>query len=215
MTFSGMSWGPFFSKGPKLGVGDKFLIVPAMIALQNQCIAVRATPALAIWMYFHAILRIDLLAERLAMLWRRDFGTLLLYFSLALSFVNQNVKRGSTQTGSGRRISRLVLTGFMLFAFLLQSYATQSHIHFSPDASTVAKITADQTAPAKKNTPGNDNPDNCPLCQLLYGGQYVAPDALVFFLPMVAVSVIEAVQGAMPHYDAVSHSWRGRAPPRR
>ena len=103
----------------------------------------------------------------------------------------------------------------MLLAFLLQSYATQTHIHVQPDASAPAKISATAAAPAKKNTPTDDNPDNCPLCQLLYGGQYVAPDALVFFLPMVAVSTIEIALGVTPHYDTVSHSWRGRAPPRR
>jgi hypothetical protein len=84
-------------------------------------------------------------------------------------------------------LRRLILTGFMLLAFLLQSYATQTHIHFSPDVSAPAKISAAAPAPDKKNAPSDDNPDNCPLCQLLYGGQYVAPDALVFFLPMVAV----------------------------
>jgi hypothetical protein len=101
----------------------------------------------------------------------------------------------------------------MLLAFLLQSYATQAHIHFLSEVSAAAKITAADT-PVKKNTPSNDNPDNCPLCQQLYGGQYVAPNALVFFLPMVAISTIEIALGVAPHYDAVSHSWRGRAPPR-
>ena len=107
----------------------------------------------------------------------------------------------------------MLLTGFMLLAFLLQSFATQTHIHFLPDASAATKIIAADT-PVKKNTPSNDNPDNCPLCQLLYGGQYVAPANLIFFLPMVAVSTIEIALGVTPHYDAVSHSWRGRAPPR-
>src|ERR1700735_610919 len=95
---------------------------------------------------------------------------------------------------SRRPLSRLILTGFMLLAFLLQSYATQTHIHIAPDASALAKTSPAQT-PAGKNTPSDDNPDNCPLCQLLYGGQYVAPDTLVFFLPMVAVSTIEIALG--------------------
>ncbi len=102
----------------------------------------------------------------------------------------------------------------MLLAFLLQSYATQTHIHFQDDAPAASASTLDTGAAHTKNTPVNDNPDNCPLCQLLYGGQYVAPSTLIFFLPLAAVSTIEIVQGVMPHYDAVSHSWRGRAPPR-
>ncbi len=101
---------------------------------------------------------------------------------------------------------------FMLLAFFCQSYATQTHIHVEPDGITLAKVSM-VSHPAKKGAPSEENPDNCPLCQLLYGGQYVAPTTLIFFLPMVAVSVIEAVQTVLPHYDAVSHNWRGRAPP--
>ena len=103
----------------------------------------------------------------------------------------------------------------MLLAFLLQSYATQTHIHFQDDAPAASASTLDTGTAHKKNAPVNDNPDTCPLCQLLYGGQYVAPDALVFFLPLISVRAIETELGALPHYDAVSHSWRGRAPPRR
>jgi hypothetical protein len=115
-----------------------------------------------------------------------------------------------------RQPRRLLLTGFMLLAFLLQSYATQTHIHFQDDVSQTIGVKLDTGAPPapKKNAPSPENPDNCPLCQLLYGGQYVAPNALVFFLPLAAVSIIEIVQAVTPHYDAVSHSWRGRAPPR-
>ena len=111
---------------------------------------------------------------------------------------------------------RLLLTAVMLLAFLLQSYATQTHIHF--DAPSAAIVKLDGGAPPQhgdKNSPIPENPDNCPLCQLLYGGQYVAANALVFFLPMAAVSIIEIAQGVLPHYDAASHSWHGRAPPRR
>ena len=117
---------------------------------------------------------------------------------------------------SGRAWARLLFTGFMLFAFLMQSNATQTHIHVllgQPEAA-VAKLllTADAPGPVKKDT-GKDSSDDCPLCQLLYGGQYVAPSTLIFFLPMMAVSTIETVLGVTPHYDSVSHSWHGRAPP--
>ena len=112
----------------------------------------------------------------------------------------------------------------MLLTFLWQSYATQTHIHFLREVAAVGAVQSDSGAAPdqkaqsdnqghKKNTPAPDNPDTCPLCQLLYGGQYVAPNALVFFLPMAAVSTIEIALGVLPHYDAVSHSWRGRAPP--
>jgi len=102
----------------------------------------------------------------------------------------------------------------MLLAFFFQSYATQTHIHVEPDGLTLANVLVVSHHDASKGTPPADSPNDCPLCQLLYGGQYVATTALIFFLPMVSVSVIEAVQAVLPHYDAASHNWLGRAPPR-
>jgi len=106
---------------------------------------------------------------------------------------------------------RLAAVLFMLAAFFFQSYATQTHIHIEPDGVTLAKV--DVVSHHDTGKAPADNPNDCPLCQLLYGGQYVAPSALIFFLPMVAVSVIESVQAVLPHYDAASHNWLGRAPP--
>lgn len=133
------------------------------------------------------------------------------------------MNRRISAKGISRRQSpgRLLFTAFMLLAFALQSYAVQTHIHERLHLPAIAKSAAAKTgianigAHAKKPAiPVKDAPDDCPLCQLLYGGQYVAPDALVFFLPLSSVRVIETELGALPRYDAVSHSWRGRAPPR-
>jgi hypothetical protein len=101
----------------------------------------------------------------------------------------------------------------MLLSFLFQGYATQIHPLQGIPGITALKMMP-SAKPNKTSPSGTADPD-CALCQLLYSGQHVAPDALVFFLPMVAVSTIEIIQGVLPHYDAVSHSWRGRAPPRR
>jgi hypothetical protein len=95
---------------------------------------------------------------------------------------------------------------------------TQTHIHplSSVAADNAHQVVASGTASNHKkgNSPADDSPDNCPLCQFFYSGQYVAPTTLVFFLPMAAISTIEIALGVTPHYDAVSHSWRGRGPPR-
>ena len=54
----------------------------------------------------------------------------------------------------------------------------------------------------------------CPTCQQIsHAGQFVAPAWLVPFLLVVAVSTIEITTAVLPHYDTVSHSWRGRGPP--
>jgi hypothetical protein len=121
---------------------------------------------------------------------------------------------------SGWSFGRLLVTGFMLLAFLFQSNATQTHLHFLPSPAAVAKTAQADTAgivkadAVQKDAGGKESPNDCPLCQLLYGGQYVAPSSLIFLLPMVAARTIAIAVGVTPHYDSVSHSWRGRAPPR-
>ena len=89
----------------------------------------------------------------------------------------------------------------------------QSHFHeLSDEAATASVQVATQTG--KHHQPvGNDDPDNCPLCHSFYSGQYVAPSLAAWFLPILAVSIIDATSGVSPHYDTVSHSWRGRGPP--
>ncbi|HEV2562006.1 MAG TPA: hypothetical protein VGT78_07675 [Rhizomicrobium sp.] len=103
-------------------------------------------------------------------------------------------------------------------AFALQSYVTQTHIHGAFVSSDVAKISK-QVAGKTPSEPGdkypaNDDPANCPICQeILHAGQYVAPGAIVFALPAETVAIIP-VRLAIPIIvKAVSHGWRGRAPP--
>jgi hypothetical protein len=131
------------------------------------------------------------------------------------------MKRARTAQGIAGKASpgRWLFAAFMLLAFALQSYAVQTHIHERLDLPAIAKangnISIDGAHAKKPAAPSKrDAPDDCPLCQLLYGGQNVAPDALVSFLPLVSVLAIEIKLAALPHFDAVSHSWRGRAPPR-
>lgn len=126
----------------------------------------------------------------------------------------------SKSVAKNRLNGRLLLVAFMLLVFGLRDYAVQTHID---PADTAQQITAQIQANAPgaanhaanhKNLPSDQKPDNCPLCQQFYAGQYVTPEALPFFLSVLTVSVIEIVQGMMPRYDAVSHSWRSRGPPR-
>ena len=44
-------------------------------------------------------------------------------------------------------------------------------------------------------------------------GQFVAPAWLLPFLLVLAISKIEIATLAVPHFEAVSHNWRGRGPP--
>ena len=103
---------------------------------------------------------------------------------------------------------RLLLIVFAALALFLQSYATQTHFHQQSGTSIQA---SGQTG--KHHQPASDDTDNCPLCHSFYSGQYVAPSLAAWFLPILSVSIIDATSGVSPHYDAVSHSWRGRGPP--
>jgi hypothetical protein len=117
-----------------------------------------------------------------------------------------------------RQFGRSLLVACMLLFFGLRDYAVQTHIDPPSFARlSIAKTVAPGPIAAKssrKNLPAEEKQDNCPLCQQLYGGQYVTPAALPFFLSILTVSTIETVLGVAPHYDAVSHNWLGRGPPR-
>jgi len=111
-----------------------------------------------------------------------------------------------------RPAARLRLIVFTALALFLQSYATATHLHeLSHTAATASIQAAAQTG--KHHQPVGDDTDNCPLCHSFYSGQYVAPSLVAWFLPILAVSIIDAASAASPHYDTVSHSWRGRGPP--
>jgi len=125
---------------------------------------------------------------------------------------------------------RLALIAVMLLAFVFQAYLTQTHIHkgdpfdigaqalnIHVPSSTAANDQAanGQATPGRDNFPANDDPANCPICQqIMQAGLFVAPVWLIPLLVSLVVSTVEITRVVAPHYDTVSHSWRGRGPPR-
>lgn len=123
--------------------------------------------------------------------------------------------------------SRLALSRFViivtLLAFSVQTYLTQTHIHMASEsrsaltletAAAVTKALTGAPATPKDKYPPNEDPANCPLCQeLIHSGQFVTPAAAAILLPSLAVSVIDLVVSAPTLTRAVTHTWRGRAPP--
>ena len=115
---------------------------------------------------------------------------------------------------------------FLAAAFLLQSYITQTHIHFVPapgaasaitqsDADSIPKLKAYGRSHSQDKLPGNDDPAKCPLCQAIgYAGQFVWPDATVFVLPQQAASIVQTLAAVASKPRADSYNWQGRAPPR-
>ena len=107
-------------------------------------------------------------------------------------------------------LARLLLIVFAALALFLQSYAAQTHFHERSSVSVSAQL---QAGTGKHHQPAGDDSNTCPLCQAFYSGQYVTPSLAAWFLPILAVSIIDVTTGVSRHYDTVSHSWRGRGPP--
>jgi hypothetical protein len=110
--------------------------------------------------------------------------------------------------------ARLALIFFTLFAFALQTFVVQTHIHGGTSAGAViGKVAVQDRQPGK--LPPGDDPANCSICQeLLHAGAYVAPTAATW-QPVVIATVIEVVVlEARSTRQIHAHGWNSRAPPR-
>lgn len=118
--------------------------------------------------------------------------------------------------GGFRKEGRAILAPLVLFAFLLQIVAVQTHIHFPVAGTTVIEPTgpvAPSTVhPAKKS--GDAGTAHCPWCQaVLSTGNYLTPAALPVALP-VSFRLLEPIVLPAPiAASASSHAWQSRAPP--
>jgi hypothetical protein len=128
------------------------------------------------------------------------------------------------QSGAWRR----VVLALALLTFALQSYITQTHIHFT--SAQAFGLSSDNFAPAYKTTdgkaadgksaplkkvPSNDDPANCPLCQAAaHSGQFITPSAIGFALPSETIAIVPLAIVVLTASETLSHGWQGRAPPR-
>jgi hypothetical protein len=107
---------------------------------------------------------------------------------------------------------RVFFAGLMVLALVVQGYTLQSHIHRDLGSATITLNKGGSTG--HDRIPGNDDPARCPTCQQIHhAGQFVAPAWLLPFLILASVSTVEITAATLPHYDTVSHIWRGRGPP--
>ena len=128
-------------------------------------------------------------------------------------------------------LPRALFVLLAIVAMAIQILVVQAHIHIPQAAGrstsvsimTVAKTflagsqadTADQQAGVPRDKyPINEDPSNCPLCQeIAHSGQFVQSAAVLAYVPVwVSVHFIDFCE-VLPSLLAVSHSWRGRAPP--
>jgi hypothetical protein len=122
---------------------------------------------------------------------------------------------------------RGVVAGFALLAFIVQSFATQTHIHVTgqSEQGAIAQQIAAETIAAKasaslnrEHTPRQptDDPAHCPLCQeFLLSGAYVAPVVLAIPLPAQVTTPAPLTAVRFVIAEAVSHGWNSRGPPLR
>lgn len=113
------------------------------------------------------------------------------------------------------RMWRLGATLFVLLAFGLQSYTTQTHIH-KPTLPGFAGIAAalDIDVPAKDGKAPAKQDQNCPLCQAVaHAGVFVSPSSAAALLPTLSVQIIAVSLEIAIAFDAASHSWQSRGPP--
>ena len=120
---------------------------------------------------------------------------------------------------------RGVISAFALLAFIVSGFATQTHIHIPPQSElgfgtqqVAAQNIAAKDIPSlnREQNPRapTDDPARCPLCQeYLHSGAYVTPLPAVFPVPVLIATVAALLITPVAIIRAVSHSWRGRAPP--
>ncbi|HEY1614457.1 MAG TPA: DUF2946 family protein [Rhizomicrobium sp.] len=106
------------------------------------------------------------------------------------------------------------LTWVFALAFALQSYATQTHIHGSPQASGAAGYARlAGGAPHDKAPVGNDLTD-CPFCQaIVHAGAFFAPAAQAPLPPFLVVERIDVFAHPKVAGVTTAHGWQSRAPP--
>ena len=112
-------------------------------------------------------------------------------------------------------------------ALIVQLFIVQPHIHAlvanglsAVPTSTAAIATPDRDqaitgpqAPHDPYPPGDD-PSNCPLCQEVAHSAHFLSSAAAVLLLLLTVNVSPIVVWEVtPVVNAVSHTWRGRAPP--
>ena len=119
---------------------------------------------------------------------------------------------------SSRAASRGVFSHALLFltllAFAFQGFVTQTHIHAQVSGAPVAIDWFDGAKAPTKNAPAKNDESNCPLCQAFANsGHFVTPAVAAILAPIYSVSVIQLAPLGASFVHAVSHAWRGRAPP--
>jgi hypothetical protein len=114
-----------------------------------------------------------------------------------------------------RGLASRALVLLTLVAFTLQGFLTQTHIHQIATGGVPAVDLFDGVPAKGDKAPAKNSDQNCPLCQqFASAGSFVTPSAAAALAPALSVSVIQFVVISAAQRIAITHIWRGRAPPR-
>jgi hypothetical protein len=120
-------------------------------------------------------------------------------------------------SGVKRRSSgwRFVVS-LVLFAFTLQSYVVQSHIHDrSQGLGVPSVIKFDAKTPIHGNPPLGDTSPSCSICQAIaHAGAVLAPSEFLF-LPSLSAEFAAPFVTMRAVAAVTLHDWQSRAPPQR
>ena len=112
-------------------------------------------------------------------------------------------------------MARNILALLLAFAFALQSFLTQTHIHgvhISFDGSAIVKIDSGSSGGSK--APADNSPLDCPYCQAIaHSGLFFMPAAPLFRLPVELAQTIIAPEFIQVLKSAAILRQRSRAPP--
>lgn len=98
-----------------------------------------------------------------------------------------------------------------VFAFALQSFVAQTHIH-AESLAGIVKIAATSTS---GKAPVDHSQADCPFCQaVMHVGSVVASAPPLLRLPYSWVETAALVLTAATISGSTAHDWRSRAPPR-
>jgi hypothetical protein len=105
--------------------------------------------------------------------------------------------------------ARFVVALICLFAFTLQTYVVQTHIHGAGEARVSSDAPAGQKGPL-----GKDSSDDCPICQAFaVSGSFITPAIVIYGIAIAWVKAPSALPPSETVDPFLSRNWQSRAPP--
>jgi hypothetical protein len=102
-----------------------------------------------------------------------------------------------------------------IFAFALQTYMVQTHIHNDAQSVVGMAKTAAPAGDTHRKAPLENSPLTCPFCQsFTLAGAVLLPVTLLLHAPLIWVESALLVFTARAIAVLPAHDWQTRAPPR-